>query len=257
MTTYSNGTGVVSVENNGSFNAYSGTVNIPDSVPYQGKYYPVTCIGYQAFKDCTGLTVVTLDEALNVPGGTLHFESDGDYPWEVTTQGDRTFAMPSNAGVSNSTSTLSTTVTLANKTTLSFDFKAWGEGINTVWDACVFAIDGNEQFKYGALQNDWETYSVEIPAGTHTLTWSYSKDGSVNPNGDFFAVDNVSLGMRGDVNGNGTVDINDVTALIQYVLTGSTTGINLSNADVNGNGPVDINDVTALIQYVLTGAFPS
>ncbi len=202
-------------------------------------------------------TFVTLDEALNVPGGTLHFESDGDYPWEVTTQGDRTFAMPGNAGVSNSTSTLSTTVTLASKTTLSFDFKAWGEGTNTVWDACVFAIDGNEQFKYGALQNDWETYSVEIPAGTHTLTWSYSKDGSVNPNGDYFAVDNVSLGMRGDVNGNGTVDINDVTALIQYVLTGSTTGINLSNADVNGNGPVDINDVTALIQYVLTGAFPS
>ena len=116
----------------------------------------------------------------------------------------------------------------------------------------MFAIDGNEQFKYGALQNDWKTYSVEIPTGTHTLTWSYSKDGSVNPVGDYFAVDNVSLGMRGDVNGNGTVDINDVTALIQYVLTGSTTGINLSNADVN-----DINDVTALIQYVLTGAFPS
>ena len=66
LTTYDNGTGVVSVENNGSFNTYSGTVNIPDSVPYQGKYYPVTCIGYQAFKDCTGLTVVTLPEGVEM-----------------------------------------------------------------------------------------------------------------------------------------------------------------------------------------------
>ncbi len=165
--------------------------------------------------------------------------------------------MPSNAGVSNSTSTLSTTVTLASKTTLSFDFKAWGEGTNTVWDACVFAIDGEEQFKYGALQNDWETYSVEIPAGTHTLTWSYSKDSSVNPNGDFFAVDNVSLGLRGDVNNDGKVDINDVTALIGFVLTGNDSGLNLSNADVNSSNNVDINDVTALISFVLTGSFSS
>ena len=38
LTLYSDGSGAVSVENNGSFNTYSGTVNIPDSVPYNGKY---------------------------------------------------------------------------------------------------------------------------------------------------------------------------------------------------------------------------
>ena len=66
LTTYSEGNGVVTVENNGSFNTYSGTVNIPDSVPYQGKYYPVTGIGYQAFKDCVNLTAVTLPEGINM-----------------------------------------------------------------------------------------------------------------------------------------------------------------------------------------------
>lgn len=212
-----------------------------------------TARGWEKFSHVE--TFVTLDDALNVPGGTLHFESDCDYPWEVTTQGDRMFAMPSNAGVANSTSTLSTTVTLASKTTLSFDFKAWGEGSDTAWDACVFAIDGQEQFRYGALQNDWETYSVEIPAGTHTLTWSYSKDGSVNPDGDYFAVDNVSLGKNGDVNGDSNVNIADVTALIDYLLSGDTTGINLASADCNNDSNVNIADVTALIDYLLSGAW--
>ena len=65
LTTYSDGRGVVSVQNNGSFNTYSGTVNIPDSVPYNGKYYPVTGIGYQAFKGCTNLNVVTLPKTID------------------------------------------------------------------------------------------------------------------------------------------------------------------------------------------------
>lgn len=57
----------------------------------------------------------------------------------------------------------------------------------------------------------------------------------------------------GDVNGDGSVDINDVTALIAYVLTGDATGLDLRAADVNGDTEVDINDVTSLINFVLTG----
>ena len=201
-------------------------------------------------------TFVTLDDALNVPGGTLHFESNGDYPWQTVTEGDRTYAQSSNAGVKNSESVLTTTMTLANKTTLSFDFMAWGEGTSTVWDACVFAIDGEEQFRYGALQNDWETYTVEIPAGTHTLTWSYTKDGSVDADGDYFAVDNVSLGKRGDVNNDGSVDISDATTLINFLLSGNATGINMSAADVDNSGGVDISDATTLINYLLNGNWP-
>ena len=55
LTTYNDGSGVITVENSGEFNTYSGVVNIPDSVFYNGRYYPVTGIGYQAFKNCTGL----------------------------------------------------------------------------------------------------------------------------------------------------------------------------------------------------------
>ncbi len=133
-----------------------------------------------------------LDEALNVPGGNLVFTSEGQYPWVV--EGDA--AKSSNEGVASSTSEVSTTVTAAAGDIVQFDFKAWGEGSSTYWDHCDFAIDGSVMFTQGAYDNvDWETYATELSAGSHTLTWSYTKDSSVNPNGDYFMVDNVYVGQ--------------------------------------------------------------
>ena len=40
------------------------------------------------------------------------------------------------------------------------------------------------------------TYTVDLSAGTHTLTWTYTKDSSVNPKGDYFAVRNVRLNIE-------------------------------------------------------------
>ncbi len=62
-----------------------------------------------------------------------------------------------------------------------------------------------------------------------------------------------ATGMTGDVNGDGKVAIDDVTALIDYLLSGDDTGINLDNADVNGEGGITIADVTALIDILLAG----
>ena len=64
-----------------------------------------------------------------------------------------------------------------------------------------------------------------------------------------------NAGMRGDVNGDHNIDINDVTLLIDVVL-GKDVEYNATAADCNtasGDNTVDINDVTALIARVLTG----
>ena len=193
-----------------------------------------------------------LNYALNVSGGNINFTSTGTYPWIVKSDGTRIYAQSSNGGVTSSTSTMSASVSLSKPHTVTFDFKAWGEG--TSYDVCIFSIDGVEQFKYGARQNDWESYSAAIPAGSHTLTWSYQKDGSVNPTGDYFAVDNVKLTevtiQPGDVNGDGNVNISDVTTLIDILLAGTTPP---AGSDVDGNGSVNISDVTALIDLLLNG----
>ena len=58
---------------------------------------------------------------------------------------------------------------------------------------------------------------------------------------------------RGDVNGDSNVSITDVTTLINYLLSGDATGVNLEAADCDQNGQIKIGDVTALINYLLSG----
>ena len=57
----------------------------------------------------------------------------------------------------------------------------------------------------------------------------------------------------GDVNGDGSINIADVTALIRYLLSGDDTGIWLDAADCDQNGSITVSDVTALINMVLSG----
>lgn len=56
----------------------------------------------------------------------------------------------------------------------------------------------------------------------------------------------------GDVNANGHTNIADVTALINYMLSGDPS-TSAALANVNGDGQVNIADVTALINILLGG----
>ena len=58
--------------------------------------------------------------------------------------------------------------------------------------------------------------------------------------------------ILGDVDGNGQVEIADVSELIDYLLSGISTGINLQAADMDQDGEVAISDVSALIDFLLT-----
>ena len=56
----------------------------------------------------------------------------------------------------------------------------------------------------------------------------------------------------GDVDGDGSVNISDVTALIDILLSGETAP---QSADCNSDSSVNISDVTALIDYLLSGTW--
>lgn len=79
------------------------------------------------------------------------------------------------------------------------------------------------------------------------------------PNGKIDALAGMELVMSqvgylfGDVNGDGNVNISDVTTLIDYLLSGNSTVINTVNADMDGDGIVNIADVTELIDVLLRG----
>ena len=72
-------------------------------------------------------------------------------------------------------------------------------------------------------------------------------DGGTSNPGYFTAKD---ANLRGDVNGDNSVSIGDVTALIDILLSGETAP---QTADCNQDSSVNISDVTALIDYLLSG----
>ena len=60
---------------------------------------------------------------------------------------------------------------------------------------------------------------------------------------------NTKAGTRGDVNGDGGVDVGDVMAIINF-MAGQPNGVTLDRADVNGDGTVDVGDVMAVINIM-------
>lgn len=58
--------------------------------------------------------------------------------------------------------------------------------------------------------------------------------------------------IRGDVNGDENVNMDDLAELINYLLTNDATGINLENADCDEGNGVNMDDLSALINYLLT-----
>jgi hypothetical protein len=90
------------------------------------------------------------------------------------------------------------------------------------------------------------TNAFRIPVGKYNLTLYLSRG--------VLVVDKWTepvIVVRGDVNADGFVNIADVTDLINALLSGNYSHINVDNADCEQDGKLNITDVTALINYLL------
>ncbi|MBR5170138.1 MAG: BspA family leucine-rich repeat surface protein, partial [Muribaculaceae bacterium] len=132
----------------------------------------------------------------------------------------------------------------------------------------MFQNDTNLRTIY--VGNDWSTAAVtnsicmfyncpSLVGGQGTTynsnyidkTYAHIDGGPSNPG--YFTAKNA--GLRGDVNGDGSVNISDAIMLINYVLNGTAQGINLENANCNQDNVVNISDAITLINYVLNGSW--
>jgi len=103
--------------------------------------------------------------------------------------------------------------------------------------------------------------------GTITVYEGASAVGSVNSDGTdsetfdaakadtykYVCIDKQTSGLKGDVNLDGAVDMDDVVKLMQHVLKAEviTDATSLSNGEVTNNDELDMDDVVKLMQYVL------
>lgn len=122
------------------------------------------------------------------------FNNTDDYPW-VVSEFDGGYGMRStNQGLPNTSSSIETTY---NYEMPGFVHSwAWCRGESsggTNYDKCRFYVDGSLVLEQGAEYN-YQNYRFYVDAGSHTFKWEYTKDGSTNPEGDGFYVQEMNLG---------------------------------------------------------------
>ena len=120
---------------------------------------------------------------------------------------------------------------------LPYGFASWDIGDYEMFNI-TFSVEGS--FRQGVLQLDG-SLSIKTPYGGYG-------------NSRFFYTE-VTVIVEyepGDVNGDGVVNITDVTQLISAALTDDYSVIDIDNADLNGDGEVNITDVTLLINLIMS-----
>ena len=71
--------------------------------------------------------------------------------------------------------------------------------------------------------------------------------------GYFILVNDFAMG---DVNHDGIVSINDLMAVVAFILGNQTETFFAENADMDGSGEVSINDVMSIVEIILHGQMP-
>ena len=205
----------------------------------------VTVIGKCAFEGCIGLTSVEIGNSVTSIGRYAFYSCQGltsiNIPNSVTEIGNNAFYWCTGL----------TSIVIPNSVT-----SIGNEAFMNCWmlaDVYCYIADlsgvscGNEQF-YKEYNGDYSGRTLHVLQGTAD---AYRADKNWYP---YFGqiVDDLKPDVPGDVNGDREVNIADVNAVINIILSGN--GNNIA-ADVNGDGEINIADVNAIINIILTGSW--
>ena len=128
--------------------------------------------------------VITLDEALD--NTTLTFGTDGDVPWSVQTDEFHSGGSAARSGAIDHGAETRLTTTVSGPGTLSFWWKVSSE---QGYDKLSISVDDVERADISGEQG-WAQKTVPVTgSSTHTVVWTYHKDGSVSGGSDCGWVD--------------------------------------------------------------------
>ena len=130
----------------------------------------------------------SLSQALDTPMLTWATSGNANWAGQVQTTHDGVDAAQS--GLITHTQQTTTEISVAGAGALSFWWKVSSEGN---FDFLRFYLDGVEQAGIVGISGevDWQQKTLTVPAGIHTLRWTYSKDGSNNAGADAAWLDQV------------------------------------------------------------------
>ena len=197
------------------FRTLEGDLSIPRAVIDNGTTYRVTAIGDDAFASIGGITSVTIPSTVKTIGETAFYACQSLESVEIGSGVTSIGSMAfADCGALTDVTCLATTPpTIADS-----------DCFDPSYDTATLHVPNASINAYKAA-NWWKLFTSIV------------------------GVDNF---VRGDVNGDGSVTIADVTTLIDYLLSGSTAP---AAADCNQDSSVSIADVTTLIDYLLSGSW--
>ena len=201
--------------NNDNGLLYNGDIVIPDSVTYEGYTFAVTGIEGNAFDGCFELTSITIPNSIETIGEQAFQGCTG---LKSVTIGSGVTAIGAKAF--NYCNALETV-------------KCLGTVPPVMASTDCFSTAAYNRAQLLVPRNTEATYT----AADHWYKFAH--------------IDGWGSAGRGDIDGDGVVSINDVTSMIDAILTGDYEGIYFESADVNINGRLDIGDVTTIIDMLL------
>lgn len=204
-----------------------GSLELQETVEYNGKTYTLTEIGMYSFASCT-----YLEGELRIPDtvtaiGKYAFYNCKGFSGNVylgkslktidvyAFYGDGQFKLFGYAGLTSVTCAAPTPPTFANK----FSY----------YNIPLYVPEGSENF-YGNA-NIWKEFKTILP-----MEPEEEEEGPT---------------LLGDANDNGVVTVADVVTIAKYLADQAPEHFSFKNADVNQDGIITVADITALINLLL------
>ncbi len=111
---------------------------------------------------------------------------------------------------------------------------------------------------YSTTTANWTERVINIPEINEPMV-QFAFEGNLLNGGGVFLDDIIFKGLPldnllGDVNGDGFINVGDVVWMISHLNGSTPAGFVFENADVNNNSAIDVGDLTALINMILSGA---
>ena len=188
----------------------------------------------------------------------------GDADWVIDSDAySGSFSAKSGEIGHDQTSELSIVMNILYEGDIQFWSKASSEQgeSGTAYDYLDFYIDNDSQELMIGGTTDWVEYTVNLPAGEHTLRWVYEKDDAQSSGEDCAWVDRIYFPPGaipplnidfGDLNLDSIVNVLDVIITVNYIIGYiDLNNEQIQNADVNLDGSVDVFDILLIVDMAL------